>query len=34
MTNYKTLIDINAPDLPFFLKRKGVLKIDEFVKMP
>ena len=37
MTNHKTLNDVTAslrPELPFFHKRKGVLKIDQSVKMP
>ena len=34
MTNHKTLIDVTGPELPFFHKRKGALKIDQSVKMP
>ena len=34
MTNQKTLIGVTGPELPFFHKRKGVLKIDQSVKMP
>ena len=34
MTNHKKLIDVTGPELPFFLKRKGILKIDESVEMP
>ena len=33
MTNYKKLIDVTGPKLPFFHKRKGILKIDQSVKM-
>ena len=34
ITNHKTLVDVTGPELPFFHKRKGVLKIDQSVKMP
>ena len=34
ITNHKTLIDVTGPELPFFHNRKGVLKIDQSVKMP
>ena len=35
MTNQKTLRHcITGPELSFFHKRKGVLKIDQSVKMP
>ena len=40
ITNHKTLIDeslhhcITGPELPFFHNRKGVLKIDQSVRMP
>ena len=34
MTNYKKVIDVTGPETPFFHKRKGMLKIDQSVKMP
>ena len=37
MTNHKKLISrhcVAEPELPFFHKRKGILKIDRSVKMP
>ena len=34
MTNHKKLIDVTGPELPFFHKRRGMLKIDYSVKMP
>ena len=37
MTNKKKLIDVTCftgPELPFFHKRKGVLKIDQSVNVP
>ena len=34
MTSHKKLIDVTAPELPLFHKRKGILKIDQSVKMP
>ena len=42
MTNYKKVIDrpllkvidITGPEPPFFHKGKGILKIDQSVKMP
>ena len=33
MTNHKKLIDVTGPELPFFQKREGILKIDQSVKM-
>ena len=33
MTNHKKLIDVTGPELQFFHKRKGMLKIDQSVKM-
>ena len=33
ITNHKTLIDVTGPELLFFHKRKGVLKIDQSVKI-
>ena len=35
MTNHKKVIDVTGSlELPFFHKRKGILKIDQSVKMP
>ena len=34
MTSHKKLIDVTGPELPLFHKRKGILKIDQSVKMP
>ena len=33
MTKHKKLNVVTGPELPFFLKRKGILKIDQSVKM-
>ena len=34
MTNHGKLIDVTGPELPFFHERKGILKVDQSVKMP
>ena len=34
MTNHKKLIDVTGPELPFFERTKGILIIDQSVKMP
>ena len=34
MTNYKRVTNVNGQDRLFFDKRKGMLKIDQSVKMP
>ena len=34
MTNHKILVDVSGQGLPFFHKRKGILKIDQSIKMP
>ena len=34
IANHKKLIDVTGPELPLFHRRKGVLQIDQSVKMP
>ena len=34
MSNHKKLIGVTGPELPFFHREKGVLKIDQSLKIP